>query len=146
MITVGEGLKATSCLRENQKNIKKLFSWNWPRLKGATLFDYKQVCPKTIPLSHLNQSWVHQITDLKILSSQFPPPHFCLTKLGHNLPPKITLILFWYTKVSDHEHSKVQLLTNKLKINFWIHISHTLVYTILACTKNMTLLLLCLPL
>ena len=48
-----------------------------------------------------------------------------------------------YAKVSSYEHSKVvksshfQLLPNKMKIYFWIHISHILLFIILACTKKM---------
>ena len=81
--------------------------------------------------------------------------HFEVLKNGHKkieqevlkqclLQPWKTVLtsLLVCTKVSDHEHSKVlesshsQLLSNKLKIYFWIHISHVLVFIILACTKK----------
>ena len=58
-------------------------------------------------------------------------------------------VKFSYAKVSDHGHSKVfesshsQLLPNSVEIDFWIHISHILVFIIPACTKNTFLLPVC---
>ena len=54
-------------------------------------------------------------------------------------------VLCLYAKNSDHEHSKVlksshfQLIPLKMKISFWIHITHSLVLILLACTKNLTI-------